>query len=126
MTELRQHFRPEFLNRLDEIVVFHQLGRNELRKIVDIQLTRFAKRLQERHLKLEVTDDAKDLLGNLGFDPTYGARPLKRVLQRLVENPLAEGILSGEFKPGDTAMLRAQDGVVVLDRRPGAAAEAAQ
>jgi ATP-dependent Clp protease ATP-binding subunit ClpB len=126
MNELRQHFRPEFLNRLDEIVVFHQLGRDELRKIVDIQLARFTKRLEERHLKLEITDDAKDLLGNLGFDPTYGARPLKRVLQRLVENPLAEGILAGTFKPGDTAVLRAENGIVVVDRKPGAAAEAAQ
>jgi ATP-dependent Clp protease ATP-binding subunit ClpB len=129
-TELRQHFRPEFLNRLDEIVVFHQLGRDQLRAIVDIQLDAFTKRLAERDLRLEVTDDAKDLLGNLGYDPTYGARPLKRVLQRMVENPLAEALLSGRFKAGDTVLLRAKDGVIELDRKPGAAAaptsEAAQ
>jgi ATP-dependent Clp protease ATP-binding subunit ClpB len=126
MNELRQRFRPEFLNRLDEIVVFHQLGREELRRIVDIQLVRFAKRLEERQLKLDVTPEAKDVLGQLGFDPSYGARPLKRVLQRLVENPLAEGILAGTFKPGDSVVLRANGNTVVLDRKPAAAAEAAQ
>jgi ATP-dependent Clp protease ATP-binding subunit ClpB len=119
MAELRAHFRPEFLNRLDETVVFHQLGREQLRAIVDIQLGRFAKRLAERQLSLEVNDEAKDLLGNLGYDPTYGARPLKRVLQRLVENPLAEAILAGRFQPGDTVVVLAADGAVRLERKPG-------
>jgi ATP-dependent Clp protease ATP-binding subunit ClpB len=128
--ELRLHFRPEFLNRLDEIVVFHQLGREQLRSIVDIQIAGFAKRLAERDLRLEVTDDAKDLLGNLGYDPTYGARPLKRVLQRQLENPLAEALLAGEFKPGDTVRVLAKDGAVRIERKAGNAAaptsEAAQ
>jgi len=123
MAELRAHFRPEFLNRLDETVVFHKLGREQLRAIVDIQLSRFAKRLKERELLLDVDDEAKDLLGNLGYDPTYGARPLKRVLQRLVENPLAEAILGGGFVAGDTVVVRAAgDGGVKLERRPGEAA----
>jgi ATP-dependent Clp protease ATP-binding subunit ClpB len=101
MAELRTHFRPEFLNRLDETVVFRPLGREQLRSIVDIQLRRFEQRLRERDLSLEVTDPAKDLLGNLGYDPTYGARPLKRVIQRHLENPLAEQLLAGTFQPGD-------------------------
>jgi ATP-dependent Clp protease ATP-binding subunit ClpB len=116
--ELRQHFRPEFLNRLDETVVFRQLGREQLRAIVDIQLRRFARRLQERDLALEVTDDAKDLLGNLGYDPVYGARPLKRVIQRQLENPLAEAILGGRFQPGDTVSVTAEgDGTLRLERQ---------
>ena len=96
MSELRKHFRPEFLNRLDEIVVFHQLGREQLRAIVDIQLRRLrAAPAASATCALEVTDEAKDLLGNLGYDPTYGARPLKRVIQRQLENPLAEAMLAG-------------------------------
>jgi len=101
MAELKQRFRPEFLNRLDETVVFHQLGREQLREIVDIQLRRFQKRLAERELTLEVSDGAKDLLGNLGYDPSYGARPLKRVIQRQLENRMAEAILAGEYVAGD-------------------------
>jgi ATP-dependent Clp protease ATP-binding subunit ClpB len=119
MEELRAHFRPEFLNRLDETVVFRQLGREQLRTIVDIQLGRFGKRLAERQLSLEVSDEAKDLLGNLGYDPTYGARPLKRVLQRLLENPLAEAILAGRFQPGDTVLVQADAGAIRLERKPG-------
>jgi ATP-dependent Clp protease ATP-binding subunit ClpB len=119
--ELRAHFRPEFLNRLDETVVFHQLGREQLRAIVDIQLRRFADRLAERELHLDVSDEAKDLLGNLGYDPTYGARPLKRVIQRQLENPLAEAILAGRFQPGDTVMILAGDGGALrLERKPAA------
>jgi ATP-dependent Clp protease ATP-binding subunit ClpB len=124
--ELRKHFRPEFLNRLDETVVFRQLGREQLRAIVDIQLRRFARRLQERDLGLEVSDEAKDLLGNLGYDPVYGARPLKRVIQRQLENPLAEAILGGRFQPGDTVLVAAPgDGTLRLERRSPAAPAAA-
>jgi ATP-dependent Clp protease ATP-binding subunit ClpB len=129
MGELRAHFRPEFLNRLDETVVFHQLGREQLRDIVDIQLRRLEKRLRERELGLEVTGEAKDLLGNLGYDPTYGARPLKRVILRLIENPLAEAMLSGVFQPGDTVLVEpAGEGSVKVERRAGqtARADAAQ
>jgi ATP-dependent Clp protease ATP-binding subunit ClpB len=124
MTELRQHFRPEFLNRLDDMVVFHQLGRDQLRSIVDIQLRRFEKRLRERELPLQVDDDAKDLLGNLGYDPIYGARPLKRVIQRYLENPLAELILAGKFLPGDTVHVRTVDGELKIERKASARPEA--
>jgi ATP-dependent Clp protease ATP-binding subunit ClpB len=122
MDELRKHFRPEFLNRLDETVVFHQLGREQLRSIVDIQLRRFEKRLKARELLLQIDDAAKDLLGNLGYDPTYGARPLKRVIQKRLENPLAEQILSGKYLPGDSVVVRAGDnGDLVLERKQGPA-----
>ena len=106
MAELRQHFRPEFLNRLDEIVVFHQLGaRAAARDRRHPARSASPSAWPSATCKLEVSDDAKDLLGNLGYDPTYGARPLKRVLQRMVENPLAEAILAGQFKPGDTVVV---------------------
>jgi ATP-dependent Clp protease ATP-binding subunit ClpB len=120
MAELRQHFRPEFLNRLDDIVVFHQLDRAQLRSIVDIQLRRFEKRLKERELSFAIDDEAKDMLGNLGYDPVYGARPLKRVIQKHLENPLAEQILSGKFLPGDTVHVAAASGELKIERKAGA------
>jgi ATP-dependent Clp protease ATP-binding subunit ClpB len=101
MAALRQHFRPEFINRLDEIVVFHRLGRDEIRSIVEIQLGELGKRLAKRDLSLEVSDAAKDLLGELGWDPQFGARPLKRAIQKHVEDVLAKRLLAGEFMPGD-------------------------
>jgi ATP-dependent Clp protease ATP-binding subunit ClpB len=120
MEELRLHFRPEFLNRLDETVVFHQLGREQLRSIVDIQLRRFEQRLKERELSLHIDDAAKDLLGNLGYDPTYGARPLKRVIQRQLENPLAEQILSGKYLPGDSVLVTASaNGEIKIEHKAG-------
>jgi ATP-dependent Clp protease ATP-binding subunit ClpB len=125
MTELREHFRPEFLNRLDEMVVFRQLGREQLRKIVDIQLQRFQRRLKERELNLQISDAAKDLLGNIGYDPTYGARPLKRVIQRHLENPVASELLAGSYQPGDTVVVDAQNGEVRITRRAAGAAETA-
>ncbi|MET0385275.1 MAG: ATP-dependent chaperone ClpB [Polyangiales bacterium] len=118
LAELRQHFRPEFLNRLDETVVFHQLGREQLRSIIDIQLRRFESRLKQRDLHLQIDDEAKDLLGNLGYDPTYGARPLKRVIQKHLENPLAEQLLAGKFLPGDTVVVHAgQNGELNIERK---------
>jgi ATP-dependent Clp protease ATP-binding subunit ClpB len=120
LAELRQHFRPEFLNRLDETVVFHQLGREQLRSIVDIQLRRFERRLSDRDLGLQIDDGAKDLLGNLGYDPTYGARPLKRVIQRVLENPLAEQILAGKFLPGDSVVVKAgANGELSIEHQKG-------
>jgi ATP-dependent Clp protease ATP-binding subunit ClpB len=101
MQDLRNHFRPEFLNRLDEIVVFHRLDRAMLRRIVDIQLERFQERLADRDITLEVTDAAKDFLAEVGYDPTFGARPLKRAIQRYFENRIAEDILAGRVGPGD-------------------------
>ena len=97
---LRAHFKPEFLNRIDETIVFHQLGREHFHRIVDIQLERVAKLLAERRITIEVTDAAKDLLAEKGYDPHYGARPLKRVIQRMLQDPLAVKILAGEFPEG--------------------------
>jgi ATP-dependent Clp protease ATP-binding subunit ClpB len=119
-----QHFRPEFINRLDEIVVFHPLGREHIRAIARIQLGFVARRLAERELALEVGDAALDLLGQAGFDPVYGARPLKRAIQHQLENPLAQRILAGEFKPGDTIVAGVADGRLAFQRRPASAAAA--
>jgi len=99
---LARQFRPEFLNHVDEIVVFHGLTRAHLREIVDIQLARLRPRLAERHIALELTERAKDYFAEAGYDPTYGARPLKRAVQRLVFDPLSRGILGGQFREGDT------------------------
>ena len=114
--QLRDHFRPEFLNRIDEIVVFDALGKEQLADIAELQLERLRSRLAERKLSLELTDAAKEVLAEAGWDPTYGARPLKRALQRLVENPLAQRLLEGEFGEGDTIRVDAQDGELVFER----------
>ncbi len=105
LSALRAQFRPEFLNRLDEIVVFRRLGPDQLRAIVDLQLDRLAQRLSDREIRLTVTDEAKDLLAEVGFDPQFGARPLKRTIQRLLENPLAARVLAGDFPPGSTLVV---------------------
>jgi ATP-dependent Clp protease ATP-binding subunit ClpB len=107
---LRQHFLPEFLNRIDETIVFHPLGREELHEIVDLQLARLKKQLIENKFDLEVTDAAKDLLTQEGYDPQYGARPLKRVIQQRLQNTLANEILSGTFPEGSTILVDAQNG----------------
>jgi ATP-dependent Clp protease ATP-binding subunit ClpB len=100
MEEVRRAFRPEFLNRLDEVVIFNQLDRSQIRHIVDIQLGRFASRLTRRELSIEVSDRAKDYLAEVGWDPQYGARPLKRAIQKNLEDALAKRVLAGEFPPG--------------------------
>ncbi len=110
MEVVQQSFRPEFINRIDDIVVFHPLGSKQIRAIVDIQLTYLRKRLLERNMDLVLDDAARDLLGEAGFDPVYGARPLKRAIQQQIENPLAQRILQGEFVPGDRIRVSAQDG----------------
>ena len=102
MAVVQSHFRPEFINRLDDIVVFHPLQKAQIREIAKIQMRGLEKRLAERGLRIEVSDKAFDLLGNVGFDPVYGARPLKRAIQQQLENPLASRILAGEFASGDT------------------------
>jgi len=113
MQELRNTLRPEFLNRIDEIVIFTPLDRAQLARIVDIQLGHLRRRLAERRIELEVTDAAKELLGREGYDPTFGARPLKRTIQRLVQDPLALRILEGEFKDSDVVSVDAAgDGLV--------------
>ena len=96
------HFRPEFVNRIDDLVVFHPLSREHIRKIVDIQLGYLHERLAEREIRISLSAAARDRLAATGFDPVYGARPLKRAIQQQVENPLASAILSGRFRPGDT------------------------
>ena len=116
MEDLRDSFRPEFLNRLDETIIFHRLDRAQLRSIVDVQLRNFEKRLAERELRLEVSDDAKDFLANVGYDPAYGARPLKRAIQRYLENGLAEDILAGRFGAGDVVRVGASDGKLVFEK----------
>ncbi len=105
MEQLRAHFKPEFLNRVDDIIIFHALTKEELAKIVEIQLRYLAQRLEENNFKLKVTDRAKQWLADVGYDPQYGARPLKRAIQRYVEDPLALQILEGIFKEGDTIVV---------------------
>ncbi len=116
MEDLRDAFRPEFLNRLDETIIFHRLDRAQLRSIVDIQLRNFEKRLLERELGLEVSNDAKDFLANVGYDPAFGARPLKRAIQRYLENQLAEDILAGRFKAGDVVRVGVSDGTLTFEK----------
>jgi ATP-dependent Clp protease ATP-binding subunit ClpB len=113
---MREHFRPEFLNRIDEIVVFEKLTREQLADIVELQLARLRERLAERGFALELTDEAKEVVTEAGWDPTYGARPLKRALQRLVENPLALRLLEGDFEEGDTVRVDAQNGELVFEK----------
>ncbi len=114
LDEVRATFRPEFVNRVDEIVVFEPLGRDEIRLIVDIQLRGLRYRLAERKLSLELTDAARDYLANKGFDPAFGARPLKRLIQREIQDPLALKLLSGEIRDGDTVEVDAEDGALVF------------
>ena len=114
MGVVQAHFRPEFINRLDDIVVFHPLDKAQIKQIARIQLRGLEKRLAERGIAIELTDKALDLLGNVGFDPVYGARPLKRAIQAQVENPLAQKILAGEFGSGDTVHVDAEGGQLVF------------
>jgi len=122
---LADRFRPEFLNRIDEIVEFEALSRDQLAEIVELQLARLRERLAQRGLELELTDEAKDLVAEAGWDPAYGARPLKRALQRLVENQLALRLLEGEFGEGDTVSVDARDGELVFEKAAARAAAAA-
>ncbi|HET7655656.1 MAG TPA: ATP-dependent chaperone ClpB, partial [Luteimonas sp.] len=114
MGVVQAHFRPEFINRLDDIVVFHPLDKAQIREIAKIQLRGLEKRLAERGIAIELSDRAFDVLGNVGFDPVYGARPLKRAIQAQIENPLAQRILAGEFGSGDTVHVDAEGGKLVF------------
>jgi ATP-dependent Clp protease ATP-binding subunit ClpB len=104
--QLRHHFRPEFLNRVDDIIVFRQLSRADLAEIVTLQLARLTQMLADRHLALKITPEAKELLATEGYDPVFGARPLKRVIQRRLQNPIAMELLEGHFVDGDTIEVR--------------------
>jgi ATP-dependent Clp protease ATP-binding subunit ClpB len=108
-------FRPEFINRIDEVIIFHQLTRSQMRDIVEIQINRLRPRLSERHITLHLSDAAKDLLANEGYDPQFGARPLKRVIQREVENRIARAILDGTIRDGDTIDIDAKDGKLTIE-----------
>jgi ATP-dependent Clp protease ATP-binding subunit ClpB len=114
MDVVSQHFRPEFINRIDEAVVFHPLGESQIRAIARIQVEYLRKRLLDRDLQLEFRDAALDLVGEAGYDPVYGARPLKRAIQQQVENPLAQKILKGEFRPGDTILIDREGDALVF------------
>mgnify|MGYP000896926385 FL=1 len=116
MEALRMHFRPEFLNRIDETVVFHALTAAELKQIVDIQLNILNKRLLDRKIEVKPTDEAREWLANTGYDPVYGARPLRRLIQREIENPLALKLLEGEFTDGDVIMVEEEDDGLVFKK----------
>ena len=107
MAEVRARFRPEFLNRVDEIILFHRLKREHMGRIVDIQLVRLSKLLEERKITLQLEPAAREWLAEKGYDPAYGARPLKRVIQKYVQDPLAELILSGRIKDGECVKISA-------------------
>ena len=114
MAEVKDHFRPEFINRIDEIVVFHALGKDNIKGIARIQLLRLEERLAKLDLKIEVSESALDVLCEAGFDPVFGARPLKRAIQQSVENPLSKELLAGKFAPGSTIEVDALKGEIVF------------
>ncbi|MBX3694829.1 MAG: ATP-dependent chaperone ClpB [Steroidobacteraceae bacterium] len=118
MEIVQQQFRPEFINRIDDICVFRPLGTAEIRRIVDIQLVYLKHRLAERNIELTLDEAARDLIGEAGFDPVYGARPLKRAIQQQIENPLAQALLSGQFGPGDRIRATLHDGKLAFEKGP--------
>jgi ATP-dependent Clp protease ATP-binding subunit ClpB len=118
---VEQAFKPEFINRLDDIVEFESLTREQIGEIVDLQVAKVAARLNERGVAIELTDAARELIGNLGYDPTYGARPLKRVIQKRLVDRLALALLEGEFTDGDTVRVDAADGELVFTKAPAQA-----
>ncbi|MGH7410543.1 MAG: ATP-dependent Clp protease ATP-binding subunit ClpC, partial [Candidatus Methylomirabilis sp.] len=113
--ELKRVFNPELLNRIDEVIVFHQLSKDDLRKIVDLMLDRLQLQLGERKISLAVDDEANDFLINRGYDPTYGARPLRRAIQRYVEDPLAEEVLRGRFAEGGSLRIKLEGDVLTFE-----------
>ena len=113
--QLRSHFRPEFLNRLDEIILFHRLGQEHMGPIVEIQVGRVQQLLKERKIRLELTEAAERWLGRVGYDPVYGARPLKRAVQRYLQDPLAEKLLAGQIPDGATVKIDEGDGALQID-----------
>jgi ATP-dependent Clp protease ATP-binding subunit ClpB len=121
--ELKQHLRPELINRIDDTVIFHQLGRDQLTGILGIQIGLVRERLAARNLHLEITDDALEALAAEGYDPQFGARPLKRVIQQRIENPIATRILSGLFEDGDTILVSSSGEQYLFNRRPAAEPE---
>jgi ATP-dependent Clp protease ATP-binding subunit ClpB len=125
MEAVRQHFRPELLNRIDNVIIFHPLGVAQIEQIVTIQLQGLRRRLAERKISLELTPAAAALLAREGFDPVYGARPLKRTIQREIVQPLAMRLLQGEFQDGDTVVLDVEGGALAFARKAAPEAVAA-
>jgi ATP-dependent Clp protease ATP-binding subunit ClpB len=125
MEGVQATFKPEFINRLDEIVQFHQLSREEIGQIVELQVDKLAGRVRERGVEIELTDEARTLLGNLGYDPTYGARPLRRVIQKQLVDKLALALLEGRFQAGDHVLVDAAEGELTFSKAPAAAHAAA-
>jgi ATP-dependent Clp protease ATP-binding subunit ClpA len=121
--ELRRSFRPEFLNRIDETIVFRPLGRRDLEQIVTLQAATLVTRLAGLHITLEITPAARALLAKEGYNPDFGARPLKRLIQRTIENPLSRRLLAGEFREGDTVVADAQGSEIVLRKATPVAAD---
>src|SRR5699024_4510289 len=119
MNIVGQHFRPEFINRIDDVVVFHPLQKEQLHAIAKLQIAYLQQRLAEQEMRLEVSDAALDKLTEVGFDPVYGARPLKRAIQQHVENPLAQEILAGKFGPGDLIEVGIKEDHFVFERQLG-------
>jgi ATP-dependent Clp protease ATP-binding subunit ClpB len=117
MAELKRHFRPEFLNRVDDVIIFQSLDEEELSRIVDIQLEKLKKRLAQQQLTLDVDNAAKKLLAKEGYDPQFGARPLKRAVQEHILNPLSMRLLEGEFKAGDKIKVTAKDDELVFQKK---------
>ena len=115
LEEMKKTFRPEFLNRIDGVVVFHALSQEHIRQIVELLLSQVGEQLKEKDIKLETTDAAKDFLGEKGYDPTFGARPLRRVIEHMVEDPLSEALLEGRFNPGETIQIDCQNEEIVLN-----------
>src|SRR5437763_16679697 len=116
-------FKPEFLNLIDDVVIFHRLSKADIGEIVELQVQALVGRVKERGIDVELTEDARTLLGNLGYDPTYGARPLKRVIQKQLVDKLALRILEGEFAEGDTVEVDASDGELVFEKGKAAKPE---
>jgi ATP-dependent Clp protease ATP-binding subunit ClpC len=115
MEELKRSFRPEFLNRIDEVIVFHSLTRQDVKAIVDLMMKRVREQLKAKDVDIELTDGAKELLADRGYDPALGARPLRRTIQRMVEDPLSEKLLWKEFRAGQTILVDARDDEIVFE-----------
>ncbi|HEY1331891.1 MAG TPA: AAA family ATPase, partial [Actinomycetota bacterium] len=118
MDELKRSFRPEFLNRIDEVIVFHSLSRDDVKSIVDLMMKRVREQLKAKDVDIELTDGAKELLAEKGYDPALGARPLRRTIQRMVEDPLSEKLLWKEFKAGQTIIVDRRDEEIVFEAAP--------
>jgi len=114
MEALKVQFRPEFLNRVDEIIIFHRLGRKHIKQIVDLQFEALKQRLADRNIDVQLSEEAKELLVKEGYDPAYGARPLKRTIQRMVLDPLAIQVLEGGFREGDSVLVDAKDSSIIF------------